>query len=205
MLIFLLSIFCIIPAIAGSVNYLKFDERLRVYVLYLWLSVIAEIIANYSLYNKIIFSINYNLFIILGLIIYLKIFVNYKTISSGFAVAIFCILCCIKCIDYYIEPKWTVLNAASAFDCLTIIFFSIKTLQQQYLLTDKFSLNSVLFVLLCVTIFLNLFDVLNTILGWLFFVSTSFTKLTTNIFLVANIISYSVITYAFLCLPTNKK
>ncbi len=199
--------FCIFPSLAGLYVYKKIDKKLHPYIYSVWLAIPTEVIARWAVTNNnnTIYFLNYDCFMLINFFLFMWLFHNYKLIGIKTALLFLLISVAIRCFEFF-KIRWdSLLYYSSIYECLIIISYCIKVLTNIVLFSNNKLLKSTLFIILISTIFLNLFDILNTILGWIFPISKSATASSSNIFIVVNTSCYLTITYAFLCTLMTKK
>ena len=203
----ILGMFCIIPTIVGVFRFKQMDASIHPFVYSIWLSVVVEIIARWAWFikNTLIFSINYNLFMVLNFSLLICFFINLKVIKQKWAAALVALSIALKLAEYHYSSKFQILNLSSIFECVFLALLSIKSLSTIILFNNDQLTRSARFVILVSLLIISLFDILNTILGWVFPISSDLTKNVNSIFVIANALVYLSYTYAILCHPTNKK
>ena len=203
----IVGMFCILPAIVGIYKFKQMDAVQHPFVYSIWLSVMVEVIARWAWFakNKQVYNTNYNVFMVLNFALCLWFFSNLKVIKKTWVLILIAVSIVLKFSENHYFTQWHLLNISSIFECAFLIIFSVKILAQNILFTEKKLVISPIFIITISLLVLNLFDILNTILGWIFPISKSLTNTVNTIFVVVNALVYITYTHAFLCTQPNKK
>lgn len=195
------------PALAGLIRYQKLSVAYKYYIYTFWWSVFIEVSVFYV--NKIpsynwychLFNLFYTVHILLVLLIFYKL--NY--INKRLLFGIISTLYTIEFIDFLVQQRYTVLSKSAAASSLLIVALGVHIIATKIFFTANNLWRSREFTVILSIVFLSLFDVLNSILCWIFPISIKIVQLSITVYQLANFVYYVFATLIILwILPTKK-
>ena len=208
LLTFLLSITCIIPAVAGLKLYMRIDQKVHPFIWIMCLSVATESMARLGLTFKSGFLITttYNLFIPANLWLFLLFYLRNGVVKSERTLQLVMassLMVWIGCWIY--NDTWQVVFMFShVYNSTVIVICAIQLLSRETLQTKLAPLKNFFFLVSggCIVVYLFYIFITSTML-----LSTDFAKLRAQLYHIyqyINSASYLLFAYAIICLTKAK-
>ena len=204
MLNFDLAISCAVPAVAAIVTFNKVPLRYRPFIYTIWLAVVVEIVAKICLRSALGLAIDYNLFFITNLILFLWFFKMNKIFTATVAYCIFGLAVLLHSFEIYQAGYFKMCMRTSAFESVIILIGSINLLSTIILETHRSLLTDFQFIMLIATIINCSFDLLNISISWTMPLESIIQNKVARIYYVVNALTYFLIFYGILCLKWTK-
>lgn len=203
---FLLAITCIIPATIGLLLYQKIDKKLYPFIYTILLAVVTELIAVVCihLHFESAYNINYNVFSLLNLYFFVKLFIKYQVVDIKWHYPIMLTTLFLYIIELLIYKQFQVIMRASMISSLFIVIGCINILGRNIFVFKSPLYRNTQFILFISTIILYLFDIFNSAIGWVVPLPEAIQEKIALIFRLINAASYLLISYGLLCLYPKK-
>jgi hypothetical protein len=207
MLSFLMAISCLIPFIISLIINKRIDKKIYPFVYTIWLAVITEVLVGLgkALHLDAIKLVVYNLFLFINFALILWFFTLQKLYTFKKAFIIFSIVSAINIVELIMLPHWSLIMKTSTLESVFIIMGFVQLITKDIFHNKTNPLKSFIFIISAATILVSLFDIYNTVLVWFLDIERNMQIKITIIYNTINSISYFIIAYALLCLPTKTK
>lgn len=198
---------CGLPAFIGYFNRKKFSKNFYPFVYILILAFFTEFLAISSevLDIPIIKSNAYNIYIFVSFSLFLYFFTLNKVFSRSLAIILFLIISLAKIIELLFMPKGDILMYTTILDSAIIIIGFLKIISNEVFFSKDKLHHNFLFLVAFSTIVLSLFDIFNSIIGYIVTLPYSLKYNISIIYKTVNGLYYLVLTYAFYRLIWKKK
>lgn len=204
MLNFDLAISCVLPAIAALATFKKIPPSYQPFIYTIWLAVVVEIIAKIYLRSALGLAIDYNLFFIANLILFLWFFRVNKIFSKTTCYWILGFAVLLHSFEIYQAGYFKMCMITSGFESVVILIGCINLLSRIILETHRSLLIDFEFIVLIATIINCSFDLLNISISWVMPLESILQNKVARIYYVVNAFSYLLIFYGILCLKWKK-
>ncbi len=204
MLNFDLAISCAIPAVAGIIIFKKVTWKYRPFIYTIWLAVVVEIVAKIYLRSALGLAIDYNLFFITNLILFLWFFKINNVFSVTVSYWIFGVAVLLHSIEIYQAGYFKMCMRTSAYESVVILIGCINLLSTIILETRRYLLTDFEFIILIATIINCSFDLLNISISWTLPLESIIQNKVARIYYVVNALTYLLIFYGILCLKWKR-
>lgn len=204
MLNFDLAISCAIPAVAGIIIFKKVPWKYRPFIYTIWLAVVVEIVAKIYLRSALGLAIDYNLFFITNLILFLWFFKINNVFSVTVSYWIFGVAVLLHSIEIYQAGYFKMCMRTSAYESVVILIGCINLLSTIILETRRYLLTDFEFIILIATIINCSFDLLNISISWTLPLESIIQNKVARIYYVVNALTYLLIFYGILCLKWKR-
>jgi hypothetical protein len=168
--------------------------------------VVTELIAALCIYLNLesAYNISYNIFSLLNLYFFIKLFVNYQVLDKKWHYTIMLTTLFLYIIEILIYKQFQVIMRASIISSLFIVIGCINILGRNIFVFKSPLYRNTQFILFISTIVLYLFDIFNSAIGWIVPLPEALQEKIALIFRLINAVSYLLISYGLLCLYPKK-
>lgn len=207
MIKYFLALSCVAPAIASLGLYKTADKKNLLFIFTIWYAVFTELFSIAALYFRSLFLhyLNYNIFGLVNLYIFLHLFYLCGLIDRKWIFLLLLTNIFLYAIELITLGKWGLVMRASIISSLIITVGCIEILGRTILTIEPSPLQNGFFVLLVANIILYLFDILNSVIGFIVVLPEELKLDIVVIFRVVNALSYFLMLYGILCLLWNKR
>lgn len=207
MLKYLLALSCVAPAVASLGVYKTADKKNLLFIFTIWYAVFTEFFSIAALYfsNTFLHYLNYNIFGIFNLYIFLYLFYQCELFDRKWILPILLTNFFLYAIELISLGNWELVMRASIISSLIITVGLIEILGRNILSIKGNPASNGFFILLVANIILYLFDILNSVIGFIVVLPEGLKIEIVSIFRIINAFSYYLMLYGIICLQSNKK
>lgn len=189
---------CVLPALLGFIYKSRFSKSYQPLVYVLILAFFTELLAILSelIEIPILKSSAYNVYIIVSYALFLYFFVLLKVYQKNIAATFFLIVVLSNIIELMIIPRGNIMMFTSIFESIVITMGCLKIISQE-IFTKGLLYHSFLSIVAFSTIVLSLFDIFNSIIGYIVTLPYTLKYNISIIYKTVNALYYLVLTFAF--------
>lgn len=198
---------CFLPGILGYFTFKRMDKKAHPFVYCIWLACLVEVLAfsGDKAGIPLVKSISYNLYIIINMAFMLWFFILTKTFSKKKAIIAFASIVIANLIELMVVQNNEFITITSVLESFLIVIGCVQLISSTILSSKDKLFTNFYFLISFATIILFLFDILDSLLGYVVLLNRDIHLKISYIFKTVNGCYYIFIAYAIYCLAWKKK